>query len=535
MAGPWEDFREAGPWSDYASAKPKRKAGAGEKFAGAMTNLYRGTGILDEVQGGLRAAENVIRGRSKVDPLAMAGAQVAALAGPNPVAQNLFAKSGVGAAFKQGMSEQRAQEDAFAADHPAIANQARGVGMAGTVFMPAGAPANLFASGSRVANAARGATTASATAAGYSAVDRGSGKERLAAAGEAARNPLVLGLGAAGGAASAAARPKAAKPKRRPVPTVDEMRSVKTAAYQAVDDAGVTYTPEAFADVVTAITAEMRAGKINPRLHPNATEMLRELQKMKGQSPTLTQLDQLRQVIRRDVASRGEAEKFFADKMMANIDEFIAAAGPSQVRGAGDAARGAAAISKARDSNTRYRKVKAVNEAVEGAERRAAGNVDNAIRQNLRRVLETTRNLTPEERAALETIVRGDNGQNLLRLAGKTSPQGSGLMLGAHLAASAATGGVSSLAAGLGAGAKVAADTMTKRKVADLVRLIADGGSRQQLVAAERELAKIAAKDPAAAALHRAVRAKLSKAAGVAGAGASANIFAQPAQGASSQ
>jgi hypothetical protein len=108
----------------------------------------------------------------------------------------------------------------------------------------------------------------------------------------------------------------------------DQLKAAKDAAYQATDDVGVRYTPQALDDLVTGIKDEVTAAKINPMRHPRAASMLSDIEAMSGTSPTLTQLDQLRQVIRRDVASApDEAEAFFGKKMIRNIDEFIDSAG----------------------------------------------------------------------------------------------------------------------------------------------------------------------------------------------------------------
>jgi hypothetical protein len=88
--------------------------------------------------------------------------------------------------------------------------------------VPSGASANLLANSGRAVNALRGATTAGLTGAAYAAADRGTGAERLRAASETAKNPLVLGLGAAGGAVGPAMR----KPqKARISPDVVKLRA----------------------------------------------------------------------------------------------------------------------------------------------------------------------------------------------------------------------------------------------------------------------------------------------------------------------
>jgi hypothetical protein len=261
-----------------------------------------------------------------------------------------------------------------------------------------------------------------------------------------------------------------------------QLKTARDAAYQAVDNAGVQFTPKAYDDLLAGISDEVTAAKLNPMRHPKAASMLDEIQSLRGKPMTLSELDQLRQVIRRDVASApDEAERFFGQKMIANIDEFIQAATPDQVMG-GDPKTAAAAIKTARDLHTRIKKLETFETALGRADLRAAstgsgGNVDNATRQNVRGVIEKTRNLTPAERQAAEKVVRGGGVvQNTLRFAGKMSPTTGGLMGLLNFGGALAAPQIAiPLAVGTGA-AKIGADLMTKRNVDDLLRLIINGG-----------------------------------------------------------
>lgn len=253
-----------------------------------------------------------------------------------------------------------------------------------------------------------------------------------------------------------------------PVPTIDDLQKAKSAAYQAVDNAGIKYAPQQVDDLISGIGDEMAAAKINPARHPRAASMLQEIQGLRGSELSMTEIDQLRQVIGRDVASSPDAaERFFGKKMISNIDEFV------------DANGGGDLISAARAANARFRKTEQVNTALEKAERRAAstgsgGNADNATRQNIRGLLDSekkSRFFTPEEKKAMEKVVRGSKGQNALRLAGKLSPQGNGLMaaLGVGGAMVNPLLGVPAL---LGTGAKMAADASTRGNIDELLRVI---------------------------------------------------------------
>lgn len=521
MADPWavQSTEPADPWAAVAitpaKAKPKRKRTGWDEAAGAVANIYRGTGVMDELTAGAGALSDMVTGKQKPvgGSVAMAGF-------------NAF-----GEAFKRNLARQRGIEDDFAEERPKAAAALRGTGMGAAALVPTTKAVSALAEAPRLVNMARGAVSAGVQAAAYAAADRGTGSERLKAASEAGRNPLVLGLGAAAGALAPTA-PKAIKPK---TPSLDELRAAKTAAYDEVGAAGIRYKPSFVDKVVSDVSKDAASKNINAVRHPKAWSMLQDLQAMKGQSPTLTELDQLRQVIRRDVASApDEAEKFFGKRMIAKLDELITAAGPKDVI-TGNATDATAMLGKARDLNTRVRKIEAIEEGLEEATYRAGktgsgGNVNNAIRQEMDKVRKATPNLTDEEAAMLEKIIIGSKGQNALRQVGKLSPQGNGLMTALSIGGAAANP-LLAIPTAAGALSKVAADRMTQRNVAKLVEEIARGGSP----AAKQALTVAAQSDPALAAMLQQVSARLSRAVGVGGGALASGAAAPSALSASNQ
>jgi hypothetical protein len=320
--------------------------------------------------------------------------------------------------------------------------------------------------------------------------------------------------------AGRAGLPKAAKPAK--VPSVQELKAQKTAAYGAVEQSGHRYTNEEIGGMVNAIKADIAKKRYDPDFHPAARLMVTKLEERvaKGVRPTLTELDDLRQFVRENVveATRGN-ERRIGRTMIDGIDQFIEGAG-------GEASE---LIGKARSLNARYRKVEGLTEAVAKGERAAAksgtgGNVDNAIRQKVSTFLDKTPNLSPEERAAVERIVYGSKGQNTLRQLGRLSPQGNGLMQAGHMYAATQTGGLSALAAGGGAVAKHMADNATKTNVAKALRIMAmDRPSSQELETARKAIASLPQSDLGVRALQRELASRFARAGGLAaGQGASA-------------
>lgn len=170
-----------------SSAKAKPKDNLLTKATGFMANVNRGLVVGDEIAGAIKGAGEAVGALGRGEGL-----------------------SAVPGAFQKGMASQRATEDRFQASNPLTAALGRGIGNAGTLAVPAGPVSGVLANASRMGNMARGAVTAGLTGAATAALDRGTLGERAKAAGETARNPVVLGLGALGGALAPAA--KRAKP-----------------------------------------------------------------------------------------------------------------------------------------------------------------------------------------------------------------------------------------------------------------------------------------------------------------------------------
>jgi hypothetical protein len=267
-------------------------------------------------------------------------------------------------------------------------------------------------------------------------------------------------------------------PAKAPVMPAAEWQKAKNIAYKEVDDAGAKYSQGGFGRMVDNIELSARAGKINPLRHPKATSMIEELKAAKGSTPTLTELDQWRQIVRRDVKG-DEAEQFFGEKIEDAIDDFIDnATGKDMV--AGDPRQAAELILKARKTNSIYRKTEVVEDALAKAERAAAkagsgGNVDNTIRQAADSILKNRKAIrffTKEEKDALDHVVRGGSLQNFARLVGKLSPEGNGLMLFLQLMSGSLSGGMTLPLAVGGYAAKRFADTATRANLDDVTRLI---------------------------------------------------------------
>lgn len=267
---------------------------------------------------------------------------------------------------------------------------------------------------------------------------------------------------------------------------VEQARAAKTAAYNAAEQAGVRYTPEAVDMLINDIGTAIANGGVNQMRHPRAVSMYQDIASLKGATPSLSGLDQVRQVIARDVAGApDQAERHFGKMMVDRLDAFIDNADQSMVS-SGDPQQAAGLIRAAREANQRYRKLETVTDAVTKAERRAAstgsgGNADNQIRQNIRGIMDSprkSRGFSKDELGKMDEVVRGSKTQNAVRLAGKLSPQGNGLMAALGIGGAMANPllGVPAL---VGAAAKPLAERMTRKKVDALIEALAGKPIRQ--------------------------------------------------------
>lgn len=279
------------------------------------------------------------------------------------------------------------------------------------------------------------------------------GKELLASTGSgtgaalaqqvAPGNPLAefAGQMVGGLTPSGIARALKGKGAASAAPTIDDLRTAKNAAYKATDDAGVAYNPQAYDKLMAGIVDASVADHISPDRHKAAYSLLVDMIGRRGKPVSLTQLDQLRQEVRRDLVTpsygspAAAADAHFGQIMLDKIDDFIDGAKATDVI-SGDASTGAAAITKARDLNTRLRKTETISDALYKAKLQTSstgsgGNINNAIRQQIKSILTNPKKakaFTADERAMMEDLVKQGPTESLLRWVGKFAPGGNGLI-----------------------------------------------------------------------------------------------------------
>lgn len=278
-----------------------------------------------------------------------------------------------------------------------------------------------------------------------------------------------------------------------------ELRAAANSAYKAADDAGLIFTPQGMARAQAGVQEDLAKLAFLPANQPKVAAVLGQFDQAVANNNTLTGLAQIRQMARNAYDPQNDASNKMLGKIIGRIDDLVANPAAGEVM-AKDAAAGAAAIREARDLWSRLKKSELLNSAVLKAERRAAstgsgGNSDNAIRQNVRAILDNpskTRGWSPDELAAAETLVRGTKAQNLARALGRLSPSGNGLSLLLHGTGGIMSGGATLPLAAVGAGAKVVADRATPKNVEQLSRVLRAGGDASATRAPQNAVQRLA-------------------------------------------
>ena len=269
-------------------------------------------------------------------------------------------------------------------------------------------------------------------------------------------------------------------------PTIDELKARQSAAYGAVEASPAQLTPEATQRLQAVVSDRSARDGMDPYLAPKASRTADKIKQM--MTPRIAEVEKSRRLVGRDVAGALDpTESGIGMGMKEEITRYLDNISPQDVTG-GDPTAAVASLREGRDMTRRIKKSEDIDQRMYKAENRAAtsgtgGNEINAIRQNIRQILDDPRkkrNYSAEEIKAMESIVRGTPTQNALRMFGRFSPTSGTLpaMAGGGMLAGAASSAnpllaIPSLAA---MAAKGGAELSTKRAVSDLGSMIRNGG-----------------------------------------------------------
>lgn len=219
------------------------------------------------------------------------------------------------------------------------------------------------------------------------------------------------------------------------VPSADELKASSRTAYKEARDAGVVVKTDSFDNFVNNLRTNLvddEGNKVllNEKLHPKSAAALDALESFKGKPKSFEELDQMRQIIKDAGASPDAADRRVAAIMRDRLDQYVDNLGmPDIISGAPRAAQDA--ITRARDYWSRFRKNDIIDDLLHNAELSAENysqsGMENALRIQFRGLAKNSKKMrmfSPEERAAIEDVVKGGPVTNTLRWLGKLSPSG---------------------------------------------------------------------------------------------------------------
>lgn len=234
---------------------------------------------------------------------------------------------------------------------------------------------------------------------------------------------LGLGGGAVGGRMAA---------PRQNVPTLtrDQVRDEATMAYQAADDARVSYTPSSvknFADRMQRRLLDAEDLVYVPELHPNMRAVVNRLRGLTSsrQPVTFGELEQFRRIANAARnASTSADERRLANEVIDSLDDFVANP-PSNAVFTGQGQEAAEAVSAARNAWRRSAQSAEIEHLINRA-LRAEADPAPALRSQFRTVLNNPnrlRRFDPEIQTAMRDFVEGRRVSRALETLGELTPR----------------------------------------------------------------------------------------------------------------
>ena len=216
----------------------------------------------------------------------------------------------------------------------------------------------------------------------------------------------------------------------RAAPTAGQLKDTARAFYDQADNAQVVLNQAPVNNVARRVRGDLGRMAYTPKLQPKIGTLLDELDvTLQGGDVTLQGIDNLRKMAGNIARDGNPTEMAMASKVIEHIDDVIDNLKPSDIV-AGNADDAVSALKSARDNWRRASKGEMIQDAIDRAVLRAdstgtGGNTENAIRQNIRAILDNKKKVrlfTKEEQLAMVRVVRGGPVQNFMRLVGGLSP-----------------------------------------------------------------------------------------------------------------
>jgi len=255
-------------------------------------------------------------------------------------------------------------------------------------------------------------------------------------------------------------------------PGIQEQRDIASDIYGQVR-ADTRVLPESSTQqLADNLVARMTAERINPRLQPGSQAILDAILTDTQGPMRIEDVENLRRLTSSALpATASDADRRLAQIMRQEITDFL--------ENLGDPI--ASQLGEARSATRRARAAEDVGRLADRATLRAAstgsgGNEINAIRQNLRRILDTprlSRSFTDDELAAIREIVEGTADQNVMRRLSRIAPTSGGLSAMLGIGGTIASPEVALPIMGAAEGARFLGERSTRRSIEGLLQQLA--------------------------------------------------------------
>jgi hypothetical protein len=459
----WNKFyKDQIPMGMFADKIELDKTGFNEMVAAAQEDGYEPTSrttALDYVPEGARASA-YLQGAT----LGFGDEMLSSVMAAKDVATGQAQDFGSSYEGYQSRQKQMLQDYRQNAPGEAVATE-----IAGAVMSPANllrAPAAIQSLGPTTRAGLTGATTGAVYGAGTA---EGGLEKRAEGALEMAVPGALFGVGTQKVIQTGNKTLQAVMNRSVQKPTMDTLRAAKNEAYKVVDKSGVRFDKNDMATVLQQSMRELSEANFVPEVDRQSLAALKAIQMNQGKSVTLGELDKLRQGLWKrynaapnEVGIRG---------MIDAIDDVIESKSAANQ-----------AMQIARAANSRFKKAELLDEAFKVAERQAAdsgsgGNILNKYKQAVSSIMNNPKKakwFSDAEKEAMDRFIKGSFGQNMMRLVGKLSPSGNGLMAALHFF-SASVNPTTLAGAGAGIAAKTASDVSGRKGAQALVEMAGGG------------------------------------------------------------
>lgn len=245
---------------------------------------------------------------------------------------------------------------------------------------------------------------------------------------------------------SAANNARNASIARDATPTAEKLKTEARKIYNDIDSSGAVVNKSNIQSLASDIEAQVRKEGFNRRLHPSVSATLSELSAAAKKDQPITQIDTLRKIAGDAAGSINKSEARLGKMVTAKIDNFLDDLDSSALIG-GTVDNVGSMYKDARQLWQRASKSELLSKAMTKADNQASG-FENGLRVQFRSILNNERKakmFTPEEKLAMETVIKGTPSANTAKLIGKLGfgeRQASNMLLGLGGAgAGAAVGG----------------------------------------------------------------------------------------------